>query len=283
MVKIYVGVGHGGSDPGAVSGKHIEKNYALDIANACTAELKRHGVEVMQSRTSDVYESAAAKIAECNKFNPDLAADIHLNAGKGDGFEAFHSIGSEEGKRLAECIEKAVIAETGQNSRGLKIKANSSGRDYFGFIRETKCPALLVECAFIDSTDVQAVDTLAERQKFGRAIAHGMLDYLDIAVKVEKPSGSSAGTAVIVKLPDVAVQLPQLGRGLDNPEYQVRRVQLCLNEMGHTGADGKPLNVDGDFGANTEAAIRELQATHGITTDGRMTAKTWRALLVFKK
>ena len=37
MAKIYVGVGHGGSDPGAVSGKHIEKNYALDIANACTA------------------------------------------------------------------------------------------------------------------------------------------------------------------------------------------------------------------------------------------------------
>ena len=280
MPKIYIGVGHGGSDPGAVSGKHVEKNYALDIANACTAELKRHGVEVMQSRTSDVYESAAAKIAECNKFNPDLAADIHLNAGKGDGFEAFHSIDSEEGKRLAECIEKAVVAETGQNSRGVKIKLNSSGKDYFGFIRQTKCPALLVECAFIDSADVQAVDTLAERQKMGRAIAHGMLEYLDIAVREEKPSG---GSAVIVKLPDVAVQLPQLGRGLDNPEYQVKRVQLCMNEMGYRGADGKSLTVDGDFGANTEAAVKKLQEAHNITASGKMTAKTWRALLVFKK
>ena len=279
MVKIYVGVGHGGSDPGAVSGKHIEKNYALDIANACTAELRRRGVEVMQSRTSDITESTAAKVAECNKFNPDLAADIHLNAGEGDGFEVYHTLGYGEGEKLAYCIETAV-KELGQNSRGLKIKANSSGRDYFGFIRETKCPALLVECAFIDSADVQAVDTLAERQKFGRAIAHGMLDYLDISVKAEKPSGSSA---VVVKLPDVAVQLPQLGRGLDNPEYQVKRVQLCLNEMGHTGADGKPLTVDGDFGANTEAAVKKLQKAHNIPTDGRMTAKTWRALLVFKK
>ncbi len=280
MPKIYIGVGHGGSDPGAVSGKHIEKNYALDIANACTAELKRYGVEVMQSRTGDTTESAAAKVAECNKFNPDLAADIHLNAGKGDGFEAFHSIGSEEGKRLAECIEKAVIAETGQNSRGIKTKKNSSGKDYFVFIRQTKCPALLVECAFIDSKDVEIVDTLAERQRMGKAIAHGVLDWFGIPIKAEKPSGSSA---VIVKLPDVAVQLPQLGRGLDNPAYQVKRVQLCLNEMGHTGADGKPLTVDGDFGANTEAAVKKLQAAHNIPTDGRMTAKTWRALLVFKR
>lgn len=280
MSKIYTGAGHGGSDPGAVSGRHIEKNYALDIASACTAELKRHGVEVMQSRTSDVYESAAAKIAECNKFNPDLAADIHLNAGGGDGFEVYCSVSGEEGRRLAAAVERAVIAETGQNSRGIKTRKNSNGKDYFGFIRQTECPALLIECAFIDSADVQAVDAIAERQAMGRAIAHGMLDYLGISIKDEKPSG---GSAVIVKLPDVAVQLPQLGRGLDNPEYQVKRVQLCLNEMGHTGADGKPLNVDGDFGANTEAAIRKLQATHGITTDGRMTAKTWRALLVFKK
>lgn len=280
MAKVYIGVGHGGSDPGAVSGKHVEKNYALDIATACTAELKRHGVLVMQSRTSDVKEKSEEKVKECNNYNPDVALDIHLNAGGGDGFEVYHAVNGSEGKALAKAIEKAVTAETGQNSRGVKIKKNSSGKDYFVFIRDTKCPALLIECAFIDSKDVQSVDTLAERQKFGKAIAHGVLDYLGISIKAEKPSG---GSAVVVKLPDVAVQLPQLGRGLDNPEYQVKRVQLCLNEMGHTGADGKPLTVDGDFGANTEAAVKKLQAAHNIPTDGRMTAKTWRALLVFKR
>lgn len=280
MPKVYIGVGHGGSDPGAVSGKHTEKNYALDIANACTAELRRHGVEVMQSRTGDVGERSEEKVRECNSFNPAAAMDIHLNAGGGDGFEVFHSISGTKGQAFAAAVERSVAAETGQNSRGLKIKKNSSGKDYFVFIRETKCPALLVECAFIDSKDVEIVDTLAERQKFGKAIAHGVLDWLGIPIKAEKPSGSSA---VIVKLPDVAVQLPQLGRGLDNPDYQVKKAQSCLNLMGYTGADGKPLTVDGDFGANTEAAVRKLQAAHNITTDGRMTAKTWRALLVFKK
>lgn len=276
MAKIYIGVGHGGSDPGAVAGKHKEAAYALDIANACTAELKRHGLSIMQSRTSDVTETAAAKIKECNAYGPDLALDIHLNAGGGDGFEIFYSVTGGKGKPFAQAVEAAVKA-TGQNSRGVKTRRNSSGKDFFGFIRQTSCPAVLVECAFIDSKDVQAVDTLAERQQMGRAIAHGVLAYLGVAVKVEKASSGSA-----VKVETVAVSLPVLKRG-GGESHQVKRVQLCLNQMGYTGADDKALTVDGDFGANTEAAIKKLQKAHGIAASGAMTAQTWRALLVFAR
>ena len=277
VYKVYIGVGHGGSDPGAVYGSHKEKNYALDIANACTAELKRHGVTVMQSRTSDVTETSTAKVKECNAFGADVAVDLHLNSTakhNADGFEVYHTLSGGEGKKLAQCIETAV-KELGQNSRGLKIKANSSGKDYFVFIRDTKCPALLVECAFIDTKDVQIVDTLAERQKMGVAIAHGILAYLGIAIKLEKASAATAEE-------NVNVTLPVLKRGAGK-SYQVMRVQLCLNQMGYTGADGKALTVDGDFGKNTEAAIKKLQAAHDITPNGKMNAKTWRALLVFRK
>ena len=180
MAKVYIGVGHGGVDPGAVSGSHKEKTYALDIASACTAELKRHGVDVLQSRTSDVTERLAAKIAECNNYNPNLAIDIHLNAGKGDGFEIFHSVNGGTGKTLAKNIETEVKA-IGQNSRGLKTKRRNDGKDHFGFIRQTNAPAVLVECAFIDNkTDVQIIDTLDERQKMGKAIGRGILTTLGI-------------------------------------------------------------------------------------------------------
>lgn len=185
MAKVYVGVGHGGKDPGAVSGKHKEKDYALEIATACTIELKRHGVQVKQSRTSDVTEVLEAKIKECNAYNPDLCLDIHLNAGKGDGFEVFHSIKGGKGKTMAQNIEKAVEA-IGQDSRGVKTKKNSKGKDYFGFIRQTTAPAVLVECAFLDNkTDVQIVDTAAERTAMGIAIAHGVLNTLGIAYQPE--------------------------------------------------------------------------------------------------
>jgi len=267
MPKVYIGVGHGGSDPGAVSGKHKEKAYALDIATACTAELKRHGVAVMQSRTIDETESAAAKVKECNAYNPDLALDIHLNAGKGDGFEVYRSITGGKGVALAEAIEKTVKA-IGQNSRGVKTKKNDDGRDYFGIIRQTKCPAVLVECAFIDSKDVDIIDTLVERGVMGIAIAHGILKYLGIAVKVQQPS---AGDVVQTT---VKVSVPILRKGMKG--NSVKTVQRLLIGKGHScGSAG----ADGDFGNGTLTAVRAFQTSKKLTISGEVNAETWTALL----
>lgn len=183
--KVYMGIGHGGSDPGAVANGIEEEDAALVIGTAATAELERHGVKVMQSRTADVSESVTAKVNECNAFNPNLAADIHLNAGGGDGAEVFHSIVGGTGKTLALNILKEVEA-IGQNSRGAKTKRGQNG-DYFGFIRSTNCPAVIVECAFLDNKkDVQIIDTVAEQKAMGVAIAKGFLRTLGIAYKAQQ-------------------------------------------------------------------------------------------------
>lgn len=78
----------------------------------------------------------------------------------------------------------AEIVKIGQNSRGAKIRKNSAGRDWFAFIRETKAPAVLVECAFVDNkADLAIIDTEAEQKKMGVAIAKGILKTLGIAYK----------------------------------------------------------------------------------------------------
>jgi N-acetylmuramoyl-L-alanine amidase len=184
--KVYIGVGHGGSDPGACANGLKEKNLTLSIALACQDELARHGVLVKMSRTKDETDSVAAKVSECNKFGPDLALDIHINAGGGDGAEVFHSINGGTGKTLAKNI-LAEIVKTGQNSRGTKTKKNSSGSDYFGFIRSINCPSIIVECAFIDTKkDIQIIDTKAEQVAMGVAIAKGILKTLGIAYKAQE-------------------------------------------------------------------------------------------------
>jgi peptidoglycan hydrolase-like protein with peptidoglycan-binding domain len=38
------------------------------------------------------------------------------------------------------------------------------------------------------------------------------------------------------------------------------------------------LKVDGVFGAETEKAVRQFQADHGLTVDGVVGRKTWAAL-----
>ena len=186
--KVFIGVGHGGSDPGAVANGFKEKDVNLVIALACAEELDRHGVSVLMSRTKDDSEGLTEKVNECNAFNPKLALDIHNNAGGGDGAEVFHHHGGGTGKTLANNI-LAEVVKIGQNSRGAKIKKNSSGKDAFVFIRNTVAPAVIVECAFLDNKkDLQIIDTAAEQKAMGVAIAKGVLKTLGIAYKpVEKP------------------------------------------------------------------------------------------------
>lgn len=185
-MKVFIGVGHGGSDPGAVANNIKEKDLNLSIAKACRDVLVRHGVEVKMSRAKDENDPLSEEIRECNDFSPDLAVDIHNNAGGGDGAEAFYHYGGGKSKTLAENILSEVV-KVGQNSRGAKIRKNSQGKDYYGFIRETSAPAVIVECAFVDNaSDLKILATESDRKAMGEAIAKGLLKTLGLEYKGEK-------------------------------------------------------------------------------------------------
>jgi N-acetylmuramoyl-L-alanine amidase len=192
MRKIFMGVGHGGTDTGAVANGLKEKDLNLAIALACRDVLERHGVTVLLSRTNDEDDDVNEEVRECNAFDPDFAVDIHNNAGGGDGAEVFHSIHGGAGKNLAENVNKEIIA-IGQNSRGVKVRLRKdTGKDYYAFIRETDAPAIIVECAFIDNkTDIAIIDTVAEQKKMGVAIAKGILATLGITYKEKAVTGAT--------------------------------------------------------------------------------------------
>ena len=185
-MKVFISAGHGGSDPGAVANGVKEKDLNLSIALACRDELKRHGVEVKMSRAKDENDPLSEEIKECNAYAPNLAVSIHNNAGGGDGAEVFHHHGGGKGKTLAENI-LAEIVKVGQNSRGAKVRKNSQGKDYYGFIRETSAPAVIVECAFVDNaSDLEILASESDRQKVGRAIAKGVLKTLGVEIQAER-------------------------------------------------------------------------------------------------
>ena len=186
MAKVFLGVGHGGSDPGAVANNTKEKDLNLAIALACKDELARHGVSVKMSRTTDENDPISEEIKECNAYSPDLAIDIHCNAGGGDGGEVFYHHGGGKGKTLAENI-LAEIVKVGQNSRGIKTRVNSQGKDYYAFIRNTLAPAVIVECAFVDNaSDLQILATESQRKSMGVAIAKGILRTLGVEIQGDR-------------------------------------------------------------------------------------------------
>ena len=180
MPKVFIGVGHGGTDSGAIGNGFKEKDLNLSIALACNEVLVNHGVTVMMSRHKDENDTISDEIKECNNFKPDFAIDIHNNAGGGDGAECFYHHKGGKGKTLAENV-LAEIVKTGQNSRGIKTRVNSSGKDYYAFIRETTAPVIIIECAFIDNnTDIKILDTQQKQSAMGVAIAKGILRTLGI-------------------------------------------------------------------------------------------------------
>lgn len=180
--KVFLAVGHGGSDPGAVANGFKEKDLNLAIALKCKSELERHGIEVLASRVNDAYDPLENEIKECNAFNPDIAVAIHNNAGGGDGAEAWRQHRSEASKNLAEAI-LAEIVKVGQNSRGVKTRLWGD-KDYYGFNREVLCTNIIVECAFVDNaTDMKIIDTKAEQEVMGVAVAKGILNYFSIPYK----------------------------------------------------------------------------------------------------
>lgn len=188
---VVIDYGHGGSDSGAVVGKHIEKVYNLDTGKACKKELERHGVTVYETRKGDEYLSLSQRCAIAKKYkNVNYMVSIHHNAGGGDRGECIHSIFGTKGKELAEVISKEmqVIGQTTVKVYDREYKGN----DYYAIIRGTTIPTVITEVAFLDNVkDVTICDTLEERQRNGRAIAHGILKKLGISIKQESSSNTS--------------------------------------------------------------------------------------------
>ena len=191
--KVFIGVGHGGSDSGAV-GYITEKDVNLQMALACRDFLTAYGVDVQMSRTRDEEDPVNEEVRECNAYGPDLAIDVHNNAGGGDGFEVYHTIYGGTGKTLAQNIEKHVKA-IGQNSRGVKTRQGNNG-DYYAFIRDTVAPAVICEGVFVDTkADAAQADTLAEQQAFGVAYAKGILDTLGLPYDEPEDGGEQEAPA----------------------------------------------------------------------------------------
>lgn len=75
----------------------------------------------------------------------------------------------------------------------------------------------------------------------------------------------------------VLVALPEISRGSTGPA--VVMLQLILNYKLRNEAHFTPLELDGEAGALTDAAIRTVQAYNNLDADGICGQDTWRAIL----
>lgn len=180
-LRIFIGVGHGGADPGAVNHKLglTEAGINLSIALLMQTDLRRHGVQVKLSRSVDEEDRLKEEIAECNAYAPDFAVELHTNAGGGTGFEVYYQLEpwehSKPSMEMAQLFDTNVCKYLGVNTRGLKTNRS------LGWLNQVQAPCILVEHFFIDGPDAVWYSRPEQLAKLSRAYVRSILEYYGIA------------------------------------------------------------------------------------------------------
>ena len=172
--SIMLDAGHGGRDPGAVYNGRSEKDDTLALTLAVGEILQSRGVDVLYTRTTDVYETPYQKAMEANEAGVDFFVSIHRNsspeANTYSGVESLIFDRSGIKLEMAEDINDQLEA-VGFINLGVKERPG------LVVLRRTDMPAVLVEAGFINSdTDNLLFDNNFD--DIAAAIADGILDTL---------------------------------------------------------------------------------------------------------
>jgi N-acetylmuramoyl-L-alanine amidase len=179
-VRIVIDPGHGGSDPGAVGPNGLkEARVNLAVALKVAEKLRKAGVEVKLTRTSDVFVDLQPRCDIANSFNADYFVSIHCNSAgttEARGTETYcYKLGGK-GEVLAKAIQAELIAATGRVNRGVKTA------NYY-VLRRTNMPAVLTELAFISNPEEERLLGSPDYQeKCATAIARGVSKVIGVKI-----------------------------------------------------------------------------------------------------
>ncbi len=195
--RVAIDPGHGGPDSGAVGPTGLcEKDANLAISMALRQELLSAGAEVFMTRERDVAVGPGgsrgaeleARVAASKAAKADLFISVHNNAvGSGNAAKAY---GTETyywtpmSYLPAVTIQEAVVAALGTRDRFV-------GWQRFYVMRETDCPRVLVECAFVSNPqEEQKLRAPLFLHQASRGIFEGIRAYF--AAAVQPPSVTPA-------------------------------------------------------------------------------------------
>ncbi len=196
-LRVMLDPGHGGDDEGARSKDPLikEKDLTLTLAKKIGAQLKKAGIHVDYTRTRDTTLSLSDRSRIARTKKADIFISIHANYAENRdacGVETYvlppsgfpgtangsRSRGWQIGNRndfqntlLGFSLHQRLASRATAVDRGLK-------RQSFFVLRETVCPAVLLEFGFLSNREesLQMLDQ-AWQEENTRAVVDGILTY----------------------------------------------------------------------------------------------------------
>lgn len=178
MKSVCIVVGHSPKDGGCFNATHglNEYDYNVVLSGLIAENLHRAGFKPVIVFRGDSY---TGMVNDVNATGADIAIELHCNGVDNksvQGTETLHWHNSKNGKRLAECLQKPIVAVIGENDRGLK-PINDGGRGA-PFLKLTKMPSAILEPFFISNDDSLA-SALELRSLLAHAVTTALVAYFE--------------------------------------------------------------------------------------------------------
>lgn len=206
----------------------------------------------------EIYDiSISERIRRINRQNLTALITFAYNAygesfNSVSGVEVFYSTYNSQAslsQNLAQNIYYQLIQGTQQVGRGVKTLN-------VGVLSNVNCPSTLIEAGFMTNlTEAKRMTNPLFQTEVGEESCHGLCDYLNVQY-----------------LPRNDLNNYKLLRRGSSGNY-VYLLQFLLNQFGSN------LSVDGQFGTQTQSAVRNFQTNNNLSVDGIVGRNTWKTLL----
>jgi N-acetylmuramoyl-L-alanine amidase len=187
MYIVAVDDGHGVNTAGKrTPDGFIENNFNHFTKCYLIEELKFNKFKICDTSPQRNDNSLNDRVTRANNGKADIFVSIHFNAmsdkwqNSTEGIETYYHNSSIKGKKLASLIHKELLLHTRTNNRGIKS-------DYVLYktglyvLKNTKMPAVLVECGFMDNRyDSELMKSKDYQIECSKEIAKGICNYFDL-------------------------------------------------------------------------------------------------------
>lgn len=315
-VAVYIGHGtstDGSFDPGCTYGNETEAELMTRITGACVSRLRENGITVLTDYPDNAI-NMIRQVESANAAGAELYLSIHCDYSLApSGAFLLRYPTSSGGEKLAKCLGDAISSKVGLAGRSGTYDHPASDRYE---LNQTSMPAGILECGSIkeDLTILKDADRYGKAIASGILAYLGKTEAQAKTAAVSSastPAASTAsGTAGSQSLWQVLyrqyfLRICNYGAptcdGIEGSQtrncYRIARRAYLLSDQElwdsalQTQASGQVLAVqkrltqlgynldcDGIAGPNTDAQVRAFQKARGLSGDGIIGEKTYKAL-----
>lgn len=190
---ILIDPGHGGIDGGAISKRGtVEKDINLSISLKLKEKLINDGFNVVMTREEDkgLYtekgsirnkknEDLSERCKMKDTSNCDVFISIHLNSfpqSQYSGAQVWYA-NNEESKKIAYILQKNLRNDLNNNNK----RVEKSAMDGYKILRNSKIPAIIVECGFLSNEEEEnKLKTEQYQDKIADSLNNSVKEYFGI-------------------------------------------------------------------------------------------------------